>query len=376
MRFLICLLCAATLWPAADRLPDMRWVFERALRLDARSDVHRFDRVRAWAMIPLLYPDDEPLTENDDVWRVIARAALHRLDASAAGYPPPQAPLLPPAIPNDPLRDRLGIRLGSSPAGGLLVREVMEPGSGLRPGDRVLSIAGVEVLSPQDAARLVATAGGQVDLALDDGRELSVLIGADRPAPLLAALTVRSEVAAWQDAWRWTLPPIDGAWLVEGRHDAVLAITVDGQAQRPPPGAAGWTTITRSGPCVVTRRGTGSGAFSLRAVPLRGTSRTLDLEAGWVRHRLVLGVRAGQALVIESDGAPHRLEVRGPGGDPWSDGDEATSQRIVRHGPAGAMAEAAIERNGMVEVAVRPSGFPATVRLRILSELPTGATGP
>lgn len=354
----------------------MRWLFERALRLDARSDVHRFDRVRAWALVPLLYPDDEPRTENDDVWRTVARAALHRLDASAAGYPPPQAPLLPPAIASDPLRDRLGIRLGSSPAGGLLVREVLAPESGLRPGDRILSIAGAEVLSPQDAARIVATASGQVDLALDGGRELSVLIGADRATPLLAALTVRSEVAAWQDAWRWTLPPIDGAWLVEGRHDAVLAITIDGQAQRPPPGAAGWTAITRSGPCVVTRHGTGGGAFSLRAVPLRGISRTLTLEASWVRHRLVLGVRAGQALVIESEGSPHRLEVRGPGGDPWSDADEGTSQRIVRHGPAGAMAEAAIACNGMVEIAVRPSGFPATVRLRILSDRPSGATGP
>ncbi len=350
----------------------MRWVFERALRLDARGEVHRFDRVRAWAMVPLLYPDDVPQTENDDVWRVIARAALHRLDASAAGYPPPQAPLLSPISPADPLRDLLGISLVNSPNGGLLVREVAQPGSGLRPGDRILSIAGAEVLSPQDAARHVATAGGQLDLTLDGGRELSVLIGADRPSPLLAALTVRNDVAAWQDAWRWLLPPIDGAWLVEGRHDPVLAITVDGRLQRAPPGAAGWTAITPSGPCVVARRGIGSGAFSLRAVPLHGIWRELALEADWVRHRLVLGVRAGQALVIESDGAPHRLDVRGPGGDPWSDEGVATSQRIVRHGPAGAMAETAIERNGMVEVAVRPSGFPATVRLRILSELPTG----
>ena len=376
VRFPICLLCSAALWPAADHLPDMRWVFERALRLDARGDVHRFDRVRAWAMIPLLYPDDEPRTENDDVWRVIARAALHRLDASAAGYPPPQAPLLPPVVPADPLRELLGISLGSAPAGGLLVREVTRASSGLRPGDRILRIAGAEVLSQQDAARLVAMAGGRIDLALDGGRELSVLIGADRPAPLLAALIVRNEVAAWQDTWRWMLPPIDGAWLVAGHYDPILAITVDGRAQRPPPGATGWTTITPSGPCVVARRGLGSGAFSLRAVPLRGTWRTLALEASWVRHRLVLGVRAGQALVIESDGAPHRLEVRGPGGDLWSDQGEATSQRIIRHGPAGAMAEAAIECNGMVEVTVRPSGFPASVRLRILSELPTGATGP
>lgn len=364
------------LWPAADPLPDMRWVFERALRLDARSDVHRFDRVRAWAMVPLLYPDDEPQTENDDIWRVIARAALHRLDASAAGYPPPQTPLLPPIVPADPLRDLLGISLADSPAGGLSVREVTQAGSGLRPGDRILSLAGAEALSPQDAARRVATSQGRLDLVLDGGRQLSVLIGPDRPAPLLVALSLRSEIAAWQDAWRWTLPPIDGAWLVEGRHDPDLEITIDGRRPRPPPGAAGWTTITPAGPCVVTRRGLGSGAFNLRAVPLRGAWRDLALEAGGVQHRLMLGVHAGQALVIESDGTPHRLEVRGPNGHPWSDGDEAARQRIVRHGPAGAMAEAAIERNGMVEVGVRPSGFPASVRLRILSELPTGATRP
>lgn len=353
----------------------MRWVFERALRLDARGEVRRFELVRAWAMIPLLYPDDEPRTENDDVWRLIARAALHRLDASAAGYPPPQAPLLPPAIPADPLRDLLGICLAASPAGGLLVREVRESGSGLRPGDRILGIAGAEVLSPQDAARHVASAGGQIDLALDGGRELSVLIGADRAAPLLAALTVRSEVAAWQDAWHWTLPPNDGAWLIEGRHDPVLTATVDGQSQQPPPGAAGWTTVITSGPCRVARRGIDSGSFTLRAVPLRGTWRTFALEAR-SRHRLMLGVRAGQALVIESEGAQHVLEVRGPGGDRWSDDSETTTHRILRHGPAGAMAERAIERNGMVEVAVRPLGFPATVRLRILCELPTRATGP
>ena len=364
------------LWPASDQLSDMRSVFERALRLDTRGDVHRFDRVRAWAMIPLLYPDDEPRTENDDVWRMIARTALQRLDASAAGYPPPRAPILQAVIPADPLRDLLGISLVNSPAGGLLVREVTQGGSGLKSGDRIMAINGAEALSPQDAGRIVAHAGREVQLALHGSRVLSVMIGSSQPGPLMTSLTINSDLAAWQNPWSWVIPPIDGAWLIAGCHDPVLAITVDGQEQRAPPRAAGWTTIIASGTCVVRRRGLESGMFSLRTVPLRGIWRTLVLEAGNVRHRLILGVRAGQALVIESEGTSHCLKVRGPSSDPWSDAAEATSQRVVRHGPVGVMADAAIERNGMVEVVVQPTNFPATVRLRILSDRPIGDTGP
>jgi hypothetical protein len=60
----------------------------------------------------------------------------------------------------------------------------------------------------------------------------------------------------------------------------------------------------------------------------------------------------------------------------WPTAGPADAQYVIRPGPAGAMAETAIACNGMAEIAVRPTGFPATVRLRILSDLPTGATGP
>lgn len=369
MRILSCLLCSAALWPAAD-LPDMRWLFERALRLDARSDVHRFDRVRAWALIPLLYPDDVPRTENDDIWRFVARDALRRLDASAAGHPPPQAPVLPPAEPADPLRDLLGVRVASAP-GGLEVREVPEPGSGLQPGDRILAIGGTTVATPADAARLAVAAGGRVELELDGGRGLAVRCDGGRPQ--LVRLSLRGELPAWQDARRWPLPPLDGAWLVEGVCDPALTASLDGVELRPPPGASGWSAIASRGACTVSRRGLAGGAFALAATPLRGDWREIRLDAGKPMHRLVLGVRAGQALVVESAGAEHTLSVRGPAGDAWW---EDRAHRIVRHGPAGAMAAAAIERNGMAEIAVRPSTLPATVRLRILSDPPVGVPAP
>ena len=82
---LLCVLPALA-WSAADRLPDMRWLFERAMRLDQHSDTRYVDRVRAWALIPLCYPDDEPGTENDEVWCMIARSALSALHASAAKH--------------------------------------------------------------------------------------------------------------------------------------------------------------------------------------------------------------------------------------------------------------------------------------------------
>lgn len=353
LRLGICCLLPA-LAGAADRLPDMRWFFDRALRIEARAGADRYERVSAWAAIPLLFPEDEPGFENDEVWRFVARGALARLDASAAGFPQPAppAPLFLP--PPDPLRDLLGAVLTAHAFGGLQV-ERAAPASGLRPGDRLLACDGEEVPRPEDAAQrlLAAAERGRAVLALADGRTLTVRIGRSLAMPRLAVLHLPGPEQAWHPPRRWRLPLLADAWLVSGGGTADL----DGLPRREPPGASGWTAVAAAGARLDLRRGAAT------AIPLRGEWR----EA---LPRLILGVRAGSALVIESEGPPHVLAVTGPDGR-WSDGEPAPRHRLVRHGPPGAMAEAAIEANGMVAIAVRPeAGEAAAVRLRILAADP------
>ena len=374
VRILLCLSSAALLFPAVD-LPDMRWLFERAQILDARSDVHRLDRVRAWAVIPLLYPEDDPRTENDDVWRLISRNALARLDASAAGHPGPRDPQPTPVVQTDPLRDRLGVVLAADPAGGVLISEVVVAGSGLQTGDRLIAMDGIAIQTPREVAQRILTSG-RIDFTLNHGREIGVLAGPEYAAPRLLGLRTRGDVAVWQDIQRWSLQPTEDFWLVEGRHDSSLVLEVDGQEQTPPPGCASWSVVTGPGSCSARRRGPASGRFDLCATPLSGSWRELVFDVLRPHSRLMLGVRAGQALVVESQGDQHVLTVRGPAGQVWSDGIASGSKRIVRHGSAAGMAGQAIVHNGVAEIDVRPSRLPGRVRLRILSSHSSEARQP
>lgn len=55
-----CAVGAAPAWGEAERLPDMRWVFDRAQRVAGDPGADRVARVRSWALVRLLYPQDEP----------------------------------------------------------------------------------------------------------------------------------------------------------------------------------------------------------------------------------------------------------------------------------------------------------------------------
>jgi hypothetical protein len=353
VRVRICALCLLpALVGAAERLPDMRWFFERAERFDARADLDRLTRVRAWAAVPLLFPENEPGFENDEIWRFVARAALNRLDASAAGYPPPAPPAPVQVPPPDPLRDRLGAVLTTHRLGGLQVEQAA-PSCGLLPGDRLTTCDGVPLRRPEDAARLIATAAerGRTVLELADGRRLTLRLDRSLPAAQLLDLHQRGTIPPWEAPRRWRLPLHADAWLLSG----LGAVELDGRAMREAPGAKGWTAVALPGAPLLLR-----GAHDLRAQPLRGAWR----EA---LPRLICGVRAGSALVIESEGPPHVLTVVGPDGRRWTDGEPASRHRVVRHGPAGAMAEDAIEMTGMVAISIRPVPVkPGAMRLRLL----------
>ncbi len=369
---LLCLL-AASAWPATaqDRLPDMRWVFDRALRLDTAA-AERPQRVRAWARLRLLYPQDEPGTESDDVWRMVALDALVRLDARAAGFPPPGRPTLRPVVQAaDPLRDLLGVRCD-----GTRLSEVLRPASGLSPGDRILACDGIAVDSAATWARLLAEAAprGRIALDLDQGRRLEIAFTAD--GPQLCRLAVDGALEPWEGVRRIVLPAVDGAWSASGTADPGLAMVLAGGALLAPPGASLRSAIAGPERTVLElrRQGDGGGAFACTLAPLRGTWRRIHVDPG--RQRLVgLGVRAGQALVVETDSAgPHSLQVQMPGAAA-APAVTATRQRVIFQGAPGALAAQAVERNGLATITVASaSGDAADLDLRIL--LPTGEPAP
>lgn len=381
---LLGLLTAAAAWPVAvqDRLPDMRWVFDRALRVD-EGGAGRLQRVRAWSMLCLLYPQDEPGTESDDVWRMVAYAALSRLDARAAGFPPPRPAEPLPFAPEDPLRDVLGVRAVLARDGGVQLAEALHPACGLAVGDRVLACDGVAPDGPESLARLLAQAvgRGRTTLRLDQDRSLEI---AFTPAgPRLERIELRGALAVWESGRRWRLPAVDGVWAVAGSSDPGVAVRLAGDELRPPPGAPGLSGI--AGPAAVwleVRRLGAAGGFACVLQPLRGAWRRLGPCTPGHERRICIGVAAGQALLVESRSLqPHILAGHGPKAEPWeplpAGADRA--HRIVRHGPPGALAAQAIESNGMAVITVASAGeVEAEVDLRILAPggPPAGAPTP
>lgn len=384
LRPLLPLLCAAAAWPLAvqDRLPDMRWVFDRALRVD-EGGAGRLQRVRAWSMLCLLYPQDEPGTESDDVWRMVAFAALDRLDARAAGFPPPHpAEPLPPQ-PQDPLRDLLGVRAVLARAGGVQLAEALFPACGLAVGDRVLACDGVPSDDPASLARLLAQAAGRgrTTLCLDQDRSLEIAFTPD--GPRLERIELRGTLAVWESGRRWRLPAVDGVWAVAGSSDPGVTVRLAGEELRPPPGAPGLSGI--AGPAAVwleVRRLGAAGGFACALQPLRGAWRRLGPCTPGHERRICIGVAAGQALLVESRSRQrHLLAGQGPGSEPWdaSPGGPDHAHRLARHGPPGALAAQAIESNGMAVITVASAGeTEAEVDLRILAPggPPAGAPSP
>lgn len=368
---LLCLFAACS-WPAtADRLPDMRWTFDRALRLDTGM-VERPQRVRAWAMLRLLYPQDEPGTECDDVWRMVALDALVRLDARAAGFPPPGRPAPRPLVQAaDPLRDLLGVRCD-----GLRLTEVLRPASGLAPGDRILACDGIAVDSAAAWARLIAEAvlRGRTTLGLDQGRSLEIVFSAD--GPQVVRLELHGTLEPWETLRRIALPTIDGAWSASGTADPGLVMSLAGDALRAPPGSRLASAIAGPQQSVLElRRQSAGGSFSCTLSALRGAWRRIHLDPGRQRQ-IGLGVRAGQALVVESAAATaHLVQVQVPGAPAATIAAAGTSHRLAFHGAPGALAAQAVECNGLAVITVASaSGDAADLDLRIL--LPTGEPAP
>lgn len=366
-----CAVGAAPAWGAAERLPDMRWVFDRAQRVAGDPGADRVARVRSWALVRLLYPQDEPGTENDDVWRSAALDALVRLDARAAGFPPPGPAQARPAVPGDPLREVLGVRLADRPGGAPALAEVLRPGCGLAAGDRILACDGHAVASVADCAGLVqrAAATGRLALQLDRGRRLDLLLGPAGPQVMLARW--HGTLEAWELGSAWELPPIDGAWAVEVRGDAGADVRLDGAVPAAAPAATVRTAVSATGRArLEVRRSSSAGAFACTATPLRGAWRQLQAAAARPA-RLATGVRAGQPLVVETTAADaHVLQAQGPGSAGWSilPLPAGARQRLALHGPAGALAAQAIEGNGVLVLTVAPaSAGAAAVALRILA---------
>jgi hypothetical protein len=368
----VCLL-AASLWPATslDRLPDMRWVFDRAVRLDTDA-VDRQQRIRAWAMLRLLYPQDEPGTESDDVWRMVALDALVRLDARAAGFPPPGRPALrQPVRDPDPLRDLLGVR-----SAGTRLTEVLLPACGLSAGDRILRCDGTPVDSAATWARLLTQAAlrGRTTLVLDQDRSLEIALSAD--GPRLCRLELGGRLEPWESIRRIALPAVDGAWSASGTVDPGQSMILAGRALQAPPASDRLSAIAGPERTVLElrRQGGGGGGFACVLAPLRGVWRRVHLEPGQARQ-IQLGVRAGQALVIETESRwPHTLQVQMPGVASAAP-ETGARHRLAFHGAPGALASQAVERNGLATITVASaSGDQTDLDLRIL--LPTGEPTP
>lgn len=370
---MLLILLAAAVWPLAaqERLPDMRWIFDRALRMDEGGG-GRLQRVRAWSMLCLLYPQDEPGTESDDVWRMVAFAALDRLDARAAGFPPPRPGDPPPPAGGDPLRDLLGVRAATGADGSVQLVESLRPASGLAVGDHILACDGVVPDDPEALAQAVlrATWRGRTVLRLDQDRSLEIAFTAD--GPRLERLDLRGYLAVWESGRRWRLPTVDGAWAIAGSSDPGVALRLAGEELRPPPGAPGLSGI--AGPAGVwleVRRLGGAGGFACALQPLRGEWRRLGPCTPGRDRRICIGVSAGQALLVESrSGQPHILAGQGPKAEPWEPVPAGADRehRLVRHGPPGVLAAQAIESNGMAVITVASAGESAAeVDLRILA---------
>lgn len=362
---------------AASRdLPDMRWMFERAERIDRDPRAERVHRVLAWAAVARGYADDVQGTENDDVWRFIAFEALARLDAVPAGMPPPRLPdPLPQAPPADPAGAALAITCGyaadGTPGAAITAAGGVAGALGLRRGDVIVAADGVRVETPGDLAAACRRRPGSGPelLALADGRLLG--LSWDGPG--------RPVLQRWSLAGHGTaaplLPAVEDGWGVAVAAEAAAGIRIDGVRATPPPPDGWWHSGFAPGgrPITVGISGT--------AQRWRVVAQRLRPLAGWllappdgatVRVPVSVG---GWSSISWAAEAPITVVVAGPDGAPWP---QLGAGLVQRHGQATRLADGAVPATGSAALTISARGSaPVLVAWRVLSApQPAGVAPP
>lgn len=304
-----------------DPLPDMRWVVEWAMRVDADPDATRAARIRAWAAVLRLYPDDDPRTDNDDIWRTIAHEALRELDASGAALPPlPPAPPIPPPAPDDP-GARLGIGLAArtdGPGVRITSTEALGRSLGLEAGAVVVEASGRPLARPEDLAGALADglADGTIELrCADQTRCLIRLHGEPDAAPELETISWRGVIAQGGQAVRPAIPFAGGVAVISYELGDPLRLLFDGADPADlTPLTAGRTAFLDLAEPVRTeigRRSLAGGAWTLEArrMHLRGLYDRLGASNDW-SAQITLPALAGEAVWIEA-GSTSELRLSG-----------------------------------------------------------------
>jgi hypothetical protein len=373
--FLALLVVPAALSAASRDLPDMRWMVERAERIERDPRAERVHRVLAWAAVARGYADDVQGTENDDVWRFVAFAALARLDAVAAGMPPPHlSDPLPSAPPADPLGAALAIACGyaedGTPGAAIISLGGIAAALGLRRGDIIVAADGVSVETPGDLASACRRrpGSGPQSLALADGRLLG-LSWAGPGRPVLERWSLAGHGSA-----SLQVPAVPDGWGVAVSAEAAADIRVAGfRAAKPPPD--GWWHSALAPGERTTTVGIAGTATRWRVVAQR-----LRPLAGWLLAPPEgAGVRVpvsggGWSVIAWAAEAPITVKVAGPDGVSWL---QRSTGLVERYGQATPLADAAIPATGSALLTISARGSaPVLVAWRALSAPPPAGVAP
>jgi hypothetical protein len=294
-----------------DPLPDMRWVVEWALRVAADPEATRPARVRAWAAVVRLFPDDDPRTDNDDIWRRIAREALRELDAAGAALPPlPPVPAQPPPPPTDAAAT-LGLELappGDGPGLRIIGCSGLGRSLGLAPGVLLTAADGQQLARPADLAAALSRgrAMGTLTLDLAGGARCTIRLPVDEDAvPELAEIAWSGRMAEGGPAVRPDLALAGGVAVITSQLAPTLRLRLAGgePADRTPIGPLRTSFVDLAEPVALEldRRGLAGGAWLLTVRPLHllALSDRLRSAGDWT-SRIALPTLAGEPLWIEA----------------------------------------------------------------------------
>jgi hypothetical protein len=298
---------------------DMRWVVEWALSVDADSESSRPARVRAWKAVLRLFPNDDPLTGTDNIWRRIACQALGELGATGAVQSP--EPLLATS-PSSAAGVGLGVELALADAGaGLRITACSGLGYtlGLAPG-RVLAAADGRPLTHITDLEVAMARGrrlGSLTLELTDGTRCALRLSMDQESPQVAAVTCSGTLAAGGASARPELPLDAGVAIITAQLDPSLRLRIRGaeplnytplEAQR-----TSFVDFAEPIPTGVEidRRGMSGGVWLLTARPLHllSLSERLHGARGW-SSRITVPTLVGEPLWIEA-GSLTAIELTG-----------------------------------------------------------------